>query len=1197
MNASHSGHEVMDWRDLTLTPGGRTVIEASAGTGKTWTIAALYLRLLLERALTPRQIVVATFTDAAASELRERLRARLVSAEAMARDVDASVPENDAVANWLAQRWQSDSALRMQDLDRLRLAMAELDLAPVSTLHGLCARILRDHPFAAGSGFEAGDLVDSGVLFAEMEADLKRLRGQGGAAALSAWFSADLLPLFAVEKITQRDLEALLKPGVEMDVGNAPPAWPKDAAKVLREGAREGMFKAASLLPKAWLSAADAMASGDFRQLDREQIKLLALPKGLTGLLKGNEGDEAVVRAAALSPTLPELLQAHIDHQQLRLWKQVRDWALAHKHAWMQRHVQRSFDDLLLDVSAALQSEQHGASRPLADALYAAWPVALIDEFQDTDGLQYGILDAIYRQADGSPRGRLVMIGDPKQAIYRFRGGDIHTYQRAASGAEEFLALQVNQRSSRAYVGAVNRFFDLAGDALDADDGASSGIAYVPVESGGRRDDAPYTVAGQAVAQALQIHYNETEVIQQPRRTALALQACANDIAALLQAGTHRIGDDLVAPGDIAVLLPKGRDVLQLRRLLEARGVPCVTQARNSVFDTSTARDLQLLLYGVLHAESLPLLRAALATPLLGWGLAEIAALDTEPSAMQAQASRFHGWRDLWRRRGVLALVEQLTAEEGPRWLSGDSGERTLTDLRHLGEALQALADEGGGPAEWIDWLADQRAGQSDDGENARDARQLRIESEAPRVRLMTLHASKGLEFPIVFLPLMWAHGEQLEKGLVAVNDAQDGRRLLRLDQRAHEIVQREQQDERFRVLYVALTRAVHACHVYALPPDRPAKGNSRAPATGTARSPLDVLLARLSHPLASPELVDASPEITWHSGWRDSGFVRYETTQGESILPVVRMMPPDPIAPLPARHSFSTLTRGLQASDGSQADAAEDEAVSPNQLFDEDAITDDDTTAIEHADLLALSHVRGTGIGNALHEVLERRMIGAPLSSQPSLLREALLSEGLWPNERDGQKLAEILAARLDTVLATPLAEDMPALDALNASQLRAEMEFHFALDETSLRRLRDACTAHGEPHLVPAGERTLRGLMTGKIDLLFAYDNRVHVLDWKGNFLGTRLDDYQGAGLAAAMAHHHYGFQALIYTIALERHLRLRVRNYQRDRHLGDAWYLFVRAVGLAPGAGVWRHRFSDALLDAVDAALPGMAMEAAA
>ena len=1190
MNTTASRIESADWQSLSLSPGGRSVIEASAGTGKTWTIAALYLRLLLEMGRSARQIVVATFTDAAASELRERLRARLLSAEAMARDADARVPTNDAVAAWLDARWQGDARLRNDDLNRLRLAMAELDVAPVGTLHGLCARILREQPFAAGSGFEPGSLVDGSALMAELDADLRRLLGQGDQAALDAWMPRELQPWLAAEKIDAHALVSLLKPGTDIRMVDAP-ALPPDAADILREGAREGMFGVKSKIARIWRNVAEHIESDGMVALDKDALDELRLDDGLKLVSKLGKDDPAVQRAAELSPALAAPLQVRIDQQRLQVWKHLRDWAIAHKQAWMQRHVQRSFDDLLLDVHAALAAELGGEARPLADALYAAWPVALVDEFQDTDGLQYGILDAIYRDPDGGPRGRLVMIGDPKQAIYRFRGGDIHTYQRAAASAGETLSLRVNQRSSRDYVAAVNRFFGLAGPGLDAGEGESSGIAYLPVEASGRRGSTPYLIAGQPLAQALQIHFNDIGETRQPRRVAFALQACANDIAGMLAAGDHRIGDDPLSPGDIAVLLPKGRDVLQLRRLLEARGVPCVTQARDSVFETAIARDLQVLLHGVLHAESLPLVRAAMATPLLGWSLARIAALDEDPAATQAQAARFHAWRDAWRRRGVLACVDVLIAEEGPGWLAGDSGERRLTDLRHLGEALQAEADAGRGPAELVDWLAEQRAGQGDDGDEAREARQLRIESEAPRVRLMTLHASKGLEFPLVFLPLMWAHGEQEEKGLVALTDDKDGRRWLRLDDAARKVARREQQDERFRVLYVALTRAVHACHVYALPPDRAADGRNARPAGGTACSALDVLLARMPHPAMSPELIEAGPEIAWHAGWASEGFVRHVADAQDDGPRSVRAMPPDPAYPLPSRHSFSTLTRGLQAADATQADAAEDEAASPLDPIDgllDEAVQPEG----EHPELLALAQVRGTGIGNALHSVLERRAIDQPLIAQPALLRESLVGEGLWKDERDGQRLATALAKRLDAVLATPLADDMPAIGALAQDELRAEMEFYYALGDTSLQRLREACIAHGAANLLPEGERALRGLMTGKIDLLFAHDGRVHVLDWKGNFLGLRTSDYAMPGMAREMAHHHYGLQALLYTVALERHLRLRVPGYARARHLGDAWYLFVRGVGLAPGAGVWRHRFSDGLLDAVDAALPGIA-----
>lgn len=1188
MNATTSPN---DWRGLNLDQGGRSLIEASAGTGKTWTIAVLYLRLLLEQALGPRQIVVTTFTDAAASELRERLRDRLRWAEDEALSFDATLP-CDATAStdilWLHQRWRNDAEQRERDLQRLRLALAELDRAPISTLHGLCARILAEHPFAAGGRFVQGELVDGAAWMAEIAADLRRTLTQSDADELDVWLP-QALRVHLTRSPDARQMGRLLAPGTDVPLINAPD-WPGvEVVEALRAGTRAGLFKANSLQPQAWIAAANFIETRGGAPIDEKLLKALPLQEGLKGVLKGAANDEGLARAAAVSPLVAEFVASLQSSDLQQLWHRIRAWGLLQKSRQAERHDQRSFDDLLSSVQSALLAEQGDATRPLADALCAAWPVALVDEFQDTDGVQYGILDAIYRDVEGQPRGRLVMIGDPKQAIYRFRGGDIHSYQRSAHSADAngHLRLDTNQRSSRGLVDAVNQFFAASGPSLDAGGGASSGIEYHAVAASGRRDAEPLRIKGEVPSQPLVIHYQEDAPELQEPRIEAALVACANDIAQMLGSGDVLIGNKPLTPADIAVLLPTHGQIQRMRRLLELRGVPCVSRSKSSVFMGETARDLQLILHGVANPGRASFIRAALASPLWGMPLAQIRAMDADPSAMQAISGQFHRWQSAWQSRGVQAVVDAVVEQLGPHWLSRTEGERVLTDVRHLGEELQSQADEGLGPQALLGWLAAQRAGETDGEESASESRQLRIESEAARVQLMTLHASKGLEFPVVFLPLMWAHGERHENEFVVLNDPITGMRQLRTDDAAKQQATREMQDERFRVFYVALTRAIHACHVYALPPSRSkAYGDTR----GTA---LDILLERMPHDVMSLGLIDATPRIGWQQGWRSEGSVHYAAAVENDVRGKARDMPPARSAPLPSRHSFSTLTRGLHASDGSQAPAASDETAEEWV----DVASDQLHEVGEHPALLALQDVRGTGIGNAIHAIYEHRDIGLPVREQPALLRKSLREQGLWNSDIAGQSLAKRVAERIDATLATPLADDMPTLGSLPANDLRAEMGFHFSLDETSLQALQQACDAHGEPTLVPRGARHLVGLMTGKIDLLFRHDGRIHVLDYKGNFLGTRIQDYQGTSLQRAMQHANYPFQALLYTIALERHLRLRLPAYDRARHLGDAWYLFVRAAGLAPSTGIWRHRFADGLLDDVDKALPGVKVEVVA
>ncbi len=825
-----------------------------------------------------------------------------------------------------------------------------------------------------------------------------------------------------------------------------------------------------------------------------------------------------------------------------------------------------------------------------------------MDEFQDTDGLQYEILDSIHRDAAGHVRGRLVMIGDPKQAIYRFRGGDIDAYLRAASNVvvDDVMHLDTNHRSARGYVAGCNALFDIAGHALSADPDHT--IAYRDVLASARRDGKPYCVDGHALVRPLVFHYLQDAPANAEARRDAALEACADHIVQLLS-GNHSIGDAPLQPGDIAVLLPKNKHVGALRMRLRARGVPCVGGGRSSVFATDWARELQLLLHAVAQPGDASLVRAALATRIGGMDYPGLRALADAVHARQWQQhlDHFAALHARWASSGVLAVVQAMIDAAAPRLMAAQDGERALTDLRHLGELLQAQEARQPGHAQLLAWLSVQRDGDGNDSEDAATGRELRIESDARRVQLMTLHAAKGLEFPVVLLPLMWdnaGHVKPGHHGFVVVTDQATGSRQLRNDAAACEQALREDQEERFRLFYVALTRAEHACHVYALPTDRPRDGRNGSTAVqDPERSALDALLARAATtPDEVANLEDRSGHIAWRLGWPEAAGIHHQDVAPPKP---VRVRPEPPPAQRVRRHSFSSMLRGshglheqgLQEGWLQEEHAATDEA----PIVDDDIIEGTVTAAVAppHPALAALAHWRGTGFGLALHDVLEQRRVGESIRRQPELVRDCLRMRGVRP-WREGPELEQALdlvAQRLDATLGAELRPGLRLSD-LPAHRLRAEMAFDYVLGDASSEHLRAVCRAAGEEDLMPVlAMHTLRGLMNGKIDLVFEHAGRFHVLDWKGNWLGDQLGNYAPAALPAAMDVHHYRLQALLYTVALHRHLRTRLgAGYRPSEHLGAPVYLFLRAVGLAPGAGVWTQQFPTALIDAVDAALAG-------
>ncbi|MBL8297438.1 MAG: UvrD-helicase domain-containing protein [Rhodanobacteraceae bacterium] len=1164
------------WHELDLRTGGRSLIEASAGTGKTWTIAVLYLRLLLEGETphTPRQIVVGTFSEAAAQELRDRLRARLLWAEAAAEqalrgEMNGDMGEGED-AQWLRARWQVPAQTPL-DLLRVRLAQAELDIAPIGTLHSLCRRILADFPVESGSAFAAGEIIAEASVLDALVDDLWRELVQGDAPldpGDERWIAAGRSAL--------RDaLRAVLAPGVGVRASVTEPLPSPEQWQALIGDAHalvmqpQCFARSNAALLTALRRFVEAGESGALDAFDADLV--LRHAEALPGQLKpaALADPELRGRLERLFDALRRRNRAAAAYQSTAL-ERYRLRLLERRREQLQRESRLTFNLLLEGAARALRDRDS----PLARRLREQWPVALVDEFQDTDALQYQILDAIYRDAAGVACGRLVMIGDPKQAIYRFRGGDIHTYLTAAASADEVLRLQTNRRSVQAYVAALNEWYAAAGPVLSTD--ALHPIRYEPVQAAGLADKYVDS-EGRAVERPLQIHYCSADPQSVERRRELALQSCARQIAALLQSGA-RIGANAVQPGDLAVLLPKNQQIERLRELLQARGVPCVGAGKRSVFDTELARELQLVLYAIDHAGDDAALRAALTTRFGGRTLSDLVRLRADADAWQQQRAVYEQLRREWQRHGVLGVVLALSRDLTARMPRAAERERALTDLRHLGELLQAQSELVGGAEQLLAWFAQQRDAQ--DGGEAADEWQLRLESDARRVRLLTLHASKGLEFPVVFLPLMWDHTGRAPN-LPLTYDLATGLRVAELADGRDAALRRacdEDQEERFRVLYVALTRARYACHVYALSPQRPRAARVTAAATDPERSAFDATLARWQ--AADVAAIENSPHVAWFDDdwlWPD---LRYRSETDTSAPLAVRREPAWPV--LEHTYSFTALVAARSRGDQEET-AADDENAARDTLL----VPAPDSTAEAIADprIAALAMLRGADFGNAVHAVFERRDHGVAITAQTALIEAGLREYAV--KLPAGIDAVAAIATLVERTLALPLF-GAASLHSVPASRQRAEMAFQFVLDAVTPRQLRDACARHGAESLLPAELplANLSGLMSGKIDLIVEHEGRFHVLDYKTNYLGDALADYAPAGLAAAMDQHHYGFQALLYTVALDRYLRQRLPHYQRARHLGDAVYLFVRACGLAPGAGIWRKRFDDGLIDAVDA-----------
>lgn len=1197
-------------------------VEASAGTGKTFALALLHTRLIVERGLKPRQILAVTYTNAATQELRERLRRQVGrAAELAARS-----------AGELAQARESKDAgeastaaiierqLRQEPRDALALrlarAAAEIDLTAVFTIHVFCQRVLADHALASGEPLLPRELVaNEQPLHQEVALDVFRrwTRDAHDADALRvlcktpgdlAW---DLYKLVGADALfpvrAAIDEDALRRRAGAADALRA--AWRENGADA--RAALDRAYAAAlinrsklseEISARAW-TALDAFAAD--ASLDERAIEMLErfTPDGLRDRARSGCADRMPV--SPVFDAIDEFVTACGDAKraaaQLRanLLHDVRDYASARLDELKRERSQVSFDDLVRRVEAALRG---GDGDALAASLQRQYPAALVDEFQDTDARQWSIFRRIYREArcdDTTPT--LFLVGDPKQAIFRFRGGDVHTYHRAGADAESTETLMRNFRSRPSMIDAVAATFALGGEFPFAD----AMTRFPPVVPGGGIDDAALTFDGTPAAalHLWNLPLREGEITQTKSRPAqirvdrardLAAAATAARIRELLADVRWQLHGERIRPGDIAVLVSRNDEAMRVQRELAARGIPSVTAARESRFASEEAGEIMLVLEALLASGDEGRLRAALATVLIGEDAPAIDALSREEAAHHAWLDRFQMLRERWERFGPLPVLAELAAASAPRLLALADGERRLTNYLQLAEDLQEARTAALGTAGQADWLARRIAAANpyDDEE------QLRLESDADRVRIMTLHKAKGLEFNLVFVPFaMFASNPSPSRGLGLIDERIGDRIAARANMaglddeawsRANDELKRETLAEQLRLLYVGLTRARHAAWLVA------------GAINGCESSALAWLFGRGAPPATmASDAVDAALEALAAASPR--AIVREtfpDTTPPDlAAIGIVRdgAVPPLRDARRTLRrdwwvHSFSQLARedGAVAESGVVEIGAEDEP--------DDAIETDPSSAM----------FAGPRFGNALHLALENadfavwrgwRREAAP-ASQHDLLRGAL-SENGYASEDAIAGGSRVLAGWMRETLNVRLPEGVRLAD-LPAGDRRGELEFHFALRAVPVARVVDLLHEHGILALRNGfGTRErLEGLMTGSIDLVYRHGERLFLLDYKTN----RLPDYSPAGLERAMRDNEYDLQYLIYALALHRWQRFRRADYDYDAHFGGVRYLFCRGIDAAreDSPGVFATRPPRALIEAFDALLAPVPQEAA-
>ncbi len=1180
---------------LDLPLDGLRLIEASAGTGKTFTLATLATRLVVERGLRIGELLAVTFTEAATQELRKRIRERLALAAHLAGAADAvesDAPEVRLTAE-LLRRHRVASGEPVEKLrQRLLDAADEIDLAAIFTIHGFCARVLREHALESGQTFAAPELLaNTRELHDALAADLWRTEAATAAGAEDLqrlWsggpeaLAADLPALLRATDLRPTDETSGEDPRTRLHTSAADLAsaflahgerFLADLLAAIEHKVLNGnAYRSAWILElwahwRAWAEQGDPEAPLDERLARLTADALQA---------KTNKAHAGRTPASPLSEAIAPYLDAlaaretYLRQRRTQLLHRLRDAGQARLHKLKQQRRVQTYDDLIDDVHAALNGA-HGAE--LARRLRAQYRFALVDEFQDTDERQWDIFDRVFglRGEAWGLAPALFLIGDPKQAIYGFRGGDVRTYLSAAHDAVPAPPLDRNFRSRPMLLAAVDALYQQAGaDAFLDDD-----IHFHAVAPGGQRENNDWQRDG-AIAAALTLWRApppaEGGAYSAEASRQWATAACVAAIHGVLadaRAGRALLQDEPVKPGDIAVLVRRHGEATRIQQALSAAGIPAVAAGRLSLFETEQAAEVLTLLLALLHGADDARLRAALATVLIGEDAAAIDALEHDGPVHRQWQLQALAWRERLQRGGPLALLSELCAVQGPRLLALLDGERRLSNYLQLAELLQQAQARTLGLHGLVDWLA-RRIAEADRND---ETQLLRLESDAHRVQIITLHKSKGLEYPLVFLPFVGigTRPHPAERHC-QVSDA-DGRHLqwkIASDDpawnAATSAAAHAARAEEARLLYVGLTRAEQALWI--------ASGDFYQQ-QGTALWPMLQDLPALA---------------------RVPGVV-VDTTCPPLALPRLPAGDDDRVADARTMHRLIapdwwvySFTQLANADAGSEPQASATTEAAGG--LDESA-----AAAIEPAAAQPLAEVDLRFVGNrfgvVMHDAFEQVDFNAwqdwhPGAAAPAgqddILGGALDRGGYAAGERhDGVAL---LTALVGHTLTVPLPEGVRLCE-LPPDQRRAEMEFHFVLRPTAVPLLLELLHAHGvvaDRHGFGL-RRRLEGLMTGLIDLTYHHDGRWYVLDYKSN----RLPSYDSARVAQAMTDSEYDLQALIYTLALHRWLGFRLGDaYDYARDFGGIRYLFCRGLDAADPAspGVHAQRFAPALVEGLDA-----------
>ena len=1197
--------ETIPLNPITLPLNQISLIEASAGTGKTYTIGSLYLRLLLKsgennfsRPLNVEEILVVTFTEMATEELKKKIRERITDAidklTTFSEIQDKSAFKNDEFLTTLCHDLDIFEAIH-----RLKLAEQNMDLAAIYTIHGFCRRMLMQYAFHSGIHFNLELIKDQSDLLVRFANEcwrehfyplpfemahfianelkspdyvLSLLESDLGKNLIVDLENQQALSISITEFLQQylggylKDIKALKRFWLESE-GKISELITEELNKDYAKGEPKSLSRRSyntSRLAK-WIDQVNAWANDP-----RDYVLNDTLMSYFTQSALGEKGEEgASLFIAPVFTELEERANALISPDLLRriilyhyrqgLQKKLLDYKLNHQ--------EKSFDDLLRLLSEALQGTQ---GDELAEMIRFQYPFAMIDEFQDTDSQQYAIFSKIYRDNPEKNTG-FIMIGDPKQAIYRFRGADIFTYLKASDEAQSRFELTKNYRSEKNLVDGVNALFNFPKSPF-----IYQNINFTAVDS--RDDHLRFYLNGKAEP-AYRFYLTESDKVNKTEMAKICaisiqhwLKSAAENQAVFQNEDTCKT----LQAANIAVLVRDKNEAALVKNELQKLGIASVYLSdQNSVFDSNVAKELAWVLKACLNVAERPILNA-IATALFGLNAADIHQIQQNEADWQRWADSFAQYQQTWQRQGILVMLHQILLEQGisERLLSQAKGERDLTDFLHLAEILQQAATLHESEAALLSWFEKQIQGEG------RQEAQIRLESERQLVKIVTIHKSKGLEYDLVWLPFLAVPSKDPSKKDINIYYSKErDETLWDMENRNLNALYEETFAEELRLLYVALTRAKYQI-AFALPAQFDKKWNALHYVLSQGEIGKEIAL---SAPKDTETLLQ-----TFKEKMQDN--VEICTKPNLKALPALSTNTKND--ELKAAEftgnieqdwritSFTSIEQGHRRQHYFTESTGKKHAVFDDAKdYDSQNSIEISTALLNENESSILDLPRGKQVGTALHRHFENCYFSDLTNTEEiDKLRQSLQLD---------ETFTEQLQNWLQQISHTPLSNEIGiALADLANKDCIKEMPFYLAIREHfDVEAFNRALKAHHHLPSEPLQFEQIQGMVRGSIDLVFRHNGKYYLIDYKSNFLGSTLADYNQDALKKEMLHSHYDWQYLIYTLALHRYLQSVVPHYDYARDFGGVFYLFLRGMNGEPQSGVFYDRPSVELITELD------------